>query len=139
MFEQFDKNEKNENIKKTASAEFENLKQLMTQIEGKKHKGQFFNWTDPKGGEAMLKLGTVAAQFSKKNDSSYHIRFGGLAAYAQAADPPEPETWLVTADAHDGTFVWDLGGKRRTSEELAEEIAVRLAAFYDGYEDAVSL
>jgi hypothetical protein len=138
MFEQFDKNEKDENIKKTAAAEFDRLKQFMTEADGKQHKGQFFIWTDPKGGEAKLKLGTVAAEFIKKNDSSYFIRFGGLATFGPA-DKAEPETWLVTADAYDGMFVWDLGGKRQTPEQLAEAIAVRLAEFYDGYEEAVSL
>jgi hypothetical protein len=139
MFEQFDENEKNEVIKKTAGAEFERLKQLMSQIEGKKHKGQFFNWTDPKGGEAKLTIGTVEAQFIKKDDSTYYIRFGGLATFAAAAEQVEPETWLVTPDAYEGIFVWMLGTKRQTPEQLAEAIAVRLAGFYDGYEEAVSL
>lgn len=141
MFEQFDDFKNNENNRKAARADapthFENLKKSMSQIQGKQYKGQFFDWTAPDGGDALLTLGTVAARFMRRKDS-YYVEFGGLPSYAQAADRPQPEKWELTPDSYEGVFVWMTGQKRNLPEQLAEAIAARVAEFYDGYEEAVS-
>jgi hypothetical protein len=135
MFEQFDKNENDESIKKTAGVEFENLKKSMTQAQGKSHKGQFFDWN---AGDAVLTLGTVAAQFLMRQ-GRYFIRFGALPSYAQSVDQPEPDTWELTPDSQEGKFIWMVGPEPNPPQQLADAIAVRVSQFYDGYEEAAGL
>lgn len=95
MFEQFDEFAKNEEVKKTAAAEFDRLKQFMAGADGKPYKSQFFNWADrpQQWGETFLQLGEVAAQFFDvgKRDvakkGTYTVRFGQrpLAPYEQSS------------------------------------------------------
>jgi len=148
MFEQFDKPEKDENIKKTAPAEFDRLKQFMSQIEGKPHHGGFFNWTDPYGGNAVLSLGEVAAQFfdEGKRDvakkGNYTVRFGRRPLAPQEQSSGEyvyPEVWELTADVLDGGFIWMIDGKRFLPTDLPDAIANKLAEVYDTYQEAVGL
>lgn len=145
MFEQFDKNEDNESIKKTAGAEFERLKQFMWKIEGKAYKGQFFNWTDPRGGNAVLLLGEVAAQFIDlgKRDvakkGTYIVRFGQRPYSAQEQSPGElvhPDNWELTPSVVEGQFVWLAEERRYFPEMLAEAIALKLAEVSDAFTEA---
>lgn len=140
MFEQFDDLENERNNKKAARDDapthFENLKKSMAQIQGKKYKDQFFDWTAHDGGDSLLTLGAVAAQFMVRKDR-YIIEFGGLPSYEQAADRPQPERWELTPDSLDGEFIWMVGQQRNPPEHLAERIATRVSEFYDGYEEAV--
>jgi hypothetical protein len=151
MFEQFDNQNDDEDIKKTAAAEFERLKQFMTEADGKRYKDQFFNWTDcPQNwGETFLVLGEVAAQFfdDGKRDvakkGQYRFRFGQrpLTAHEQSSgEYVYPEVWELTADVLEGgTFVWLVDGKRVLPTDLPDAIARHLAEVFDAYEEAVSL
>jgi hypothetical protein len=142
MFEQFDDLKNNENNRKAAHAnaptQFENLKKSMSQIQGKPYKDQFFDWKAPDGGDALLTLATVAAQFMVRKDR-YFIEFGGLPSYEQAADRPQPERWELTPDSYEGNFVWMTGTKRNLPDQLAEDVAARVAEFYNAYEEVAGL
>ncbi len=150
MFEQFDEFAKNEEIKKTAAAEFDRLKQFMAKADGKQYKGQFFNWADhpQQWGETFLQLGEVAAQFfdMEKRDvakkGTYNIRFGQrpLSPHEQSSgEYVSPEIWELTADVLSGEFIWMIDGKRYLSTDLANATANKLAEVFDSYEEAVSL
>jgi hypothetical protein len=149
MFEQFDKTEDAENIKKTASAEYDRLKKFMSQIDGKQYKSDFFNWTDsPSSGNTILLLGEVAAQFIDmgKRDVAkkgiYSVRFGQRPYSAQEQSPGDyvyPEVWEVKADALDRKFVWTIDGKRYLPDDLPNAIANKLAEVYNTFAEAVGL
>jgi len=149
VFDQFDEFAKNEEVKKTAATEFNRLRQFMAKADGKRYNDQFFNWTDrpQQWGETFLQLGEVAAQFfdvgkrdiSKKG--TYSVRFGQrpLAPHEQFVDEHiYPEVWELTADVHEGEFVWLFDGKRILPIDLPDAIANKLAEVYDSYEEAVS-
>jgi hypothetical protein len=141
MFEQFDDNENDERIKKTAGTEFIHLKQLMSQIEGKQYKGEFFNWTESSGSGGILLLGEVAAQLIAWR-GTYNVRFGQRPYSAHEQSPGAlvyPENWELTPDVLEGGFIWMIDGKRYPPETLAESIAAKLAKVYDNFKEGARL
>lgn len=128
-------------------SEWEILKGFVSQfaLDGRTIEGHTFAWVSDLSGRPLLVLNFVSAMLCGGErvgtPTDHQIMFSRKPAGSGEAYPDDspvpPNTWQLTADIVNDNFVWCInkdGG--RSSAELADAIAERLAQYHIEYEEA---
>jgi hypothetical protein len=139
--------QRRERLANEIRSEWEILKGFVSQfaLDRRSIEGHTFAWVPDLSGRPLLVLNFVSAMLCggerEGAQPDYQIIFSRKPAGSGEAYPDDspvpPNTWQLTADIVNDGFVWCVnkdGG--RSSAELADAIAERLARYHVEYEEA---
>ena len=141
-----DERQKRERLANEIRSEWEILKGFVSQfaLDPRSIEGHTFGWIPDLSGRPLLVLNFVSAMLcggervGAQPDYQIFSRKPAGSGEAYPDDSPAPpNTWQLTADIVNDSFVWCVnkdGG--RSSAQLADAIAERLARYHVEYEEA---